>query len=266
MHKVARKILRAVADRDPDYYDMCADANEALFAQLYVERIVQHAKAAGIHPPATLLEAGCQAGRLVVPLARLGFQVTGIDTSGFALRRAREHVAEAGVTATFVRGDCVEVLRRSPVQQYDIVLCAEVVYLSPRYREILQALSRAVRPGGLLCVSHRPALYYLVEALRQADVETAVSVLGRTEGPFRDSAYYNWQTEDELRSLYAQLGMQWLAMYPVDRFAWLAGINLGRSTSEQQARWLELERGLPDEAGTCARYVLVVAARPQSAR
>ncbi|MBI3011908.1 MAG: methyltransferase domain-containing protein, partial [Candidatus Omnitrophica bacterium] len=324
MQKVIRKVLRAVADYDPDYYDMYADANEAFFATLYVERIKRHAREAGIHPPATeagtpaaslgeakragvgegrapsrpafrgrpdgdrsrsaddrgrvpssagwltgvpkhivrggrsrrptepgtpdaslceakrwgsatagrprarhsadapmasapgvpsiadrrptLLEAGCQAGRLVIPFARLGFQVTGVDTSRYALRRAQEHAEAAGVGATFVRGDVMEVLRRDPDRLFDIVVCAEVLYLSPRYREMLQALAGAVRPGGLLCVSHRPKFYYLLEAFRQYDLAAVDAVLQRNEGPFRDSAYYNWQTEEELRALYGSLG------------------------------------------------------------
>ena len=143
MQKTVRKILRAVADYDPDYYDMCTDANEQLFAQLYVKRIIRHAEAEGIRAPRTLLEAGCQTGRLVVPFAKQGFQVTGIDTSRFALRRARTHAKAAGVEATFVQGDLTKILAQRPQQQFDIVLCAEVIYLSREHREMLRALAGA---------------------------------------------------------------------------------------------------------------------------
>ena len=332
MRRLVRKVLRAVADYDPDYYDMYADPNEAFFAQLYVERIKRHAEEAGIHPPATepgtpptggvgdgsaegrsprptepgypavggvgegraergarrptkpgapcvarggegsagvggrprptLLEAGCQAGRLVIPFAKLGFRVTGIDTSRYALRRAQEHAKAAGVEATFVRGDLMEVLRRDPKRLFDIVVSAEVLYLSPRYREMLQALAGAVRPGGLLCVSHRPKLYYLLEAFRQYDLATADAVLHRNEGPFRDSAYYNWQTEEELRALYQSVGMQWRAMHPIDRFAWMSGKSPSQLTEAQREQWLKLELGWAGDTGACARYVLVVTSRP----
>ena len=323
MQKTVRKILRVVADYDPDYYDMYADANEAFFAQLYVQHITEHAASAGIHPPAiepgaphsqrgvarkcrsmlmlrptepgaprtfgfalakpnettgvgdgsagvggrlrpTLLEAGCQAGRLVVPFAKLGFHVTGIDTSRYALRRAREHAKAAGVDATFVRGDLLEVLRDRAHRQYDIVVCAEVVYLSRQYRQMLQALAGALRPGGLLCVSHRPKFYYLFEALRRYDLRTATEVLSRSEGPFLDSAYYNWQTEEELRSLYSELGVRWVAMHPIDRLAWLSGMSPARLTQAQREEWLKLELSSSSQTGTCARYVLVVAERPTS--
>jgi len=262
MQKVLRKVLRAVADYDPDYYDMYADANEAFFGRLYLAHITRHAEAAGIHPPATVLEAGCQAGRLAVPLARLGFQVTGIDTSGFALRRAREHARAAGVEAAFLRGDLVEVLRDHP-SRYDIVVCAEVVYLSPRYRQMLEALARAVRPGGLLCVSHRPKLYYLLEALRRYDLSSARAVFDRSEGSFGDSAYYNWQTAEQLHQLYGTLGLRVIGMYPIDWLVWLSGMQPAQLTEAQRDQWLELELRLGAEVGTCARYMLVVAGKPE---
>ncbi len=262
MQKTLRKILRVVADYDPDYYDMYADPNEAFFASLYLERITRHAEEAGIRPPATLLEAGCQAGRFVVPFAKLGFQVTGIDTSSFALRRAREHTTRVGVEATLVRGELVTALRDHPDWRYDIVVCTEVTYLSARYREMVQALAGAVRPGGLLCVSHRPQFYYLLEALRQYDVPTAGEVLRRREGPFRDSAYYNWQTEDELRELYGSLGLPRIALYPIDRFAWLSGITLSKLTSQQREQLREVELAAPESGTGFARFILVIAKKP----
>jgi ubiquinone/menaquinone biosynthesis C-methylase UbiE len=264
MHKTVRKVLRAVANYDPDYYDMYDDAHEAFFAQLYLERITQHARLAGIQPPATLLEAGCQAGRLAIPLARLGFRVTGIDTSGFGLRRAQAHAKAAGVDATWIRGDLLTVLARDPSRQYDVVVCAEVLYLSPRYREMLRALVRALRPGGLLCVSYRPKFYYLLEALRQYDGTTAARVLRQREGRFRDSEYFNWHTEEELRALYRSLGLQWHAMYPIDRFVWLSGANLSQLSEAQRAQWLELELTAEGVADTCARYLLVIASTPMA--
>ncbi len=263
MHKMLRKILRVAAHYDPDYYDMRQDGNEHWFARLYLERIRQHAEAAGIRPPARVLEAGCQAGRLVIPLAQQGFEVTGVDTSSFGLRRARQHAKAAGVRAAFVQGDIRSVLRTPPSPLFDVVICAEVVYLSPHYRQILEALARATRPGGLLFVSHRPKFYYLLEALRQYDMDTAAQVASLSEGRFRDSAYYNWQTEEELRQLYASLGLRWRAVHPIDRFAWLGGLDPSAMTEEQRGRWLQMELQAEEPAALCGRYALVVAERPK---
>ena len=266
MHKVARKLLRAVANYDPSYYDMYADPNEAFFARLYVERIARAAADAGLHPPATLLEAGCQTGRLAIPLATFGFQVTGIDTSGFALRRARHHARAAGVEAAFLQGDLMEVLQRQPPPQYDIVVCAEVIYLAQDLRAMAQVLAGAVRPGGLLCISHRPMCYYLIEALRHGYLATARRVLeqreGRFEGPFPERGEYNWQDEAGLRRLYNELGLRQIALYPIDRCAWLSGVNVSELTEAEREAWLEMELRAGDPSATCSRYVLVVASQP----
>ena len=262
MQKIVRKLLRAVADCDPDYYDMYADANEAWFGQLYLKRILRHAQAVGIRPGASLLEAGCQAGRLAIPLARQGFHVTGIDTSRFALRRAREHAKAAGVRAEFIQGDLIRILSDHRQRRFDVVVCAEVVYLSRQHQVMLQALAHAVKPGGLLCVSHRPKFYYLLEALRQYDLESASKVLLQHEGAFRDSTYFNWQTERELRAQYASLGVQWIDMHPIDQFAWLSGMSPSQLTNEERSQWLQLELQ-SEQAPMCARYVLVVAMKPK---
>jgi len=267
MQKIVRKVLRAVADYDPAYYDMYTDPHEAFFAKLYVERIRQRAEEAGLRPPATVLEAGCQAGRLVVPLAALGFQVTGIDTSGFALRRAQAHAREAGVGATFIQADLMKFLQGAPQRQYDIVVCAEVIYQSPRFRAMAQVLAGAVKPGGLLAVSHRPRAYYLIEALRHGDLSTARLVLARREGnferPFPDPGYYNWQTEDELEAMYKGLGLQRVALYPIDRCAWLTGMGPSQLTSAEREAWLRMELQPSNARAGCARYILVIAEQPR---
>ncbi len=260
-----KKLLRAVANYDPGYYDMHDDVDESWFARLYVERIRRRAEEAGIAPPATVLEAGCQAGRLVVPLARLGFAVTGIDTSGFALRRARVHAREAGVQARFIKGDLLKALR-SGRHQYDIVVCAEVLYLSPSYRDMLRALALAVRPGGLLCVSHRPKMYYLLEALRYGNVEAVRCVLtgceGRFEGPHPERGYYNWQTDGELRVLYRELGLDGITVYPIDQTAWLSGVAPSQLAERARQFWFDAELSrTAEEGGPCARYALVIASK-----
>ena len=262
VRRLTKKFLRAVADYDPDYYDMYTDPSEACFAQLYIDSIARHAAEAGIRPPARVLEAGCQAGRLVVPLAKLGFEVTGIDTSRYAIRRAREHARAAGVHATFIHGDLGAVLQQRNAPTYDIVTCAEVLYLSPQYRSLLQTLAHSVRPGGLLCVSHRPKGYYLLEALKEGDLTTAMDIVQHSEGAFRGSTYYNWQSEEELRQLYASLGLPQITLEPIDRLAWLSGLSLAALTPAQQARWLALEQQLPYVVGQWARYLLVVATTP----
>src|SRR5260370_12609341 len=46
-----------------------------------------------------LLELACGSGRLLVPLAREGYELTGVDTSAIMLKLAQEHLEQAGVAS-----------------------------------------------------------------------------------------------------------------------------------------------------------------------
>ncbi|HEY1293286.1 MAG TPA: class I SAM-dependent methyltransferase [Chloroflexota bacterium] len=50
-----------------------------------------------------VLELACGSGRLLAPLARAGFEVTGVDSSAAMLERARNRLAALGLTATLVQ-------------------------------------------------------------------------------------------------------------------------------------------------------------------
>ena len=131
---------------------------------------------------------------------------------------------------------------------------------------MLQRLARAVKPGGLLCVSHRPKTYYLLEALRHGNAAAARHVLtsgeGRFEGPHPDRGYYNWQTEEELLALYRDLGLGETAVYPIDQMSWLSGTPPSRLTEHARALWFDAEMQLESgEGGPCARYALVIASK-----
>jgi D-alanine-D-alanine ligase len=93
---------------DETYLDLCR--------QLGVhekEQAREQAQAAvrmlGIAPPARLLDLCCGEGRHAIPLARMGFAVSGLDISGDSLERARRHAAETGVEVEFRQGDMREI-------------------------------------------------------------------------------------------------------------------------------------------------------------
>ncbi|GAB1515102.1 class I SAM-dependent methyltransferase [Actinophytocola sp. KF-1] len=55
--------------------------------------------------PDRALDLGCGSGAQLVALARRGWQATGVDAVGKAVRRARARAAAAGVTVTLLQGD-----------------------------------------------------------------------------------------------------------------------------------------------------------------
>ncbi len=63
-----------------------------------------------------LLELGCGTGRLLIPLAKAGYRVTGVDISSEMLRIARAKAKEAGVArrVTLLQGDYADVALEGP--------------------------------------------------------------------------------------------------------------------------------------------------------
>ena len=91
MKRIRRKLMRSLLGVDPDYGDMFTSEGERFFAELYLQHIRRHLKEAFGGRAVTILDAGCQAGRLAIPLAKDGHRVTAVDTSSFALKKAKEH-------------------------------------------------------------------------------------------------------------------------------------------------------------------------------
>jgi SAM-dependent methyltransferase len=53
-----------------------------------------------------VLELTCGTGRITIPIASEGFEVTGLDISNVMLERARQKADERGVNVEWIRGDC----------------------------------------------------------------------------------------------------------------------------------------------------------------
>ena len=216
MQKLFRKLKRALFNSDASFCDMHDDARASRAAREYLESIRRHLRAQFGERLLSIVDAGCQAGRLLIPLAADGHRLIGIDTSEFALRRARQHARERGLSVTVHRGTIAQIRRWVKPAGVDAVICAEVLYLCPDYRDILKQLAASLVPGGLLIVSHRPPAFYVALAALGGDGIMARSILDRIEGPSSQGTYYNWQTVEQLQALYAELGLDLLECSPID--------------------------------------------------
>ncbi len=101
-----------------------------------------------------VLEVACGTGRVLVPLARAGFEVTGLDGSAHMLKVAQEKLVASGADvaarARLVEGD----MRAFAINaRFDLALlpARSFAYLVARSEQLaaLQAIARHVRPGGL---------------------------------------------------------------------------------------------------------------------
>ena len=252
--KIARKIKRAILRDDPEYYDMFENGGERYFGRLYLHEINRILREQECKPPMRMLDAGCQTGRISIPLAKAGHRMTGVDTSDVALCRAARHAKAQGVSMELIRSDLGKWLPKQPAASYDAVLCTEVLYLRNNHRELLRGLLRLLKPGGLCFISHRPAAYYLIEASEKKDWEAVRTVLTANEGKLFGS-YYNWQDRGDLESLYRELGVEPLAVTSIGFLSWLK-VNPEKMDDESLDLLFQLETDPRYKAHNGGRYLL----------
>ncbi len=95
-----------------------------------------------------LIDIGCGGGLIAEPMARLGFDVTGIDAAEKNIGVARVHAARSELGITYEVATPEEIITRG--QRYDVVLALEVVEHVTDVEAFLQAAAGLVAPGGAL--------------------------------------------------------------------------------------------------------------------
>ena len=115
----------------------------------------------GLPPGAKILDLCCGHGRHSIPLAHLGYQVTGQDLSGVFLDKAAVAAAETGVEIRWVRSD----MRHVPFEaEFDAVIniFSAFAYLENQAedQQVLAQVHKALKPGGLFLMEivHRESL------------------------------------------------------------------------------------------------------------
>lgn len=103
----------------------------------------------GLETGERVLDLACGHGRVALPLAERGFQVTGVDLSPRSLELARAAAEARGLDVAFVQSDMRELNFHG---EFD---AAYNVYTSFGYFDedeenlkVLEAVARALRPGG----------------------------------------------------------------------------------------------------------------------
>ncbi len=148
--------------------------------------------------PGRAIDLGCGTGTNLITLARLGWQVTGIDIASRAINQARKKAMQAGVTADLYVGD---VSRLDGIfGPYDFVLDLGCLHgLSEQEKDgYLRQIDRILRPGGIwfLYAYLRPLDGTSTLGLTPADLEqmtARISLRSRLDGlghGDRPSAYF----------------------------------------------------------------------------
>jgi SAM-dependent methyltransferase len=133
-------------------WDTYADFYDWENARTMARRDVPFWKRVAAAAGGPVLELGCGTGRVLMPLARAGLPVMGIDLSQRMLARARARIKRARLArrARLVRGD----IRQLPFPdgQFAVVMAPYGILQSltsdADLRATLRAVARALRPGG----------------------------------------------------------------------------------------------------------------------
>ncbi|MEU3605398.1 methyltransferase domain-containing protein [Streptomyces sp. NPDC035033] len=113
------------------------------------------AEVAGL-APGRVLDVGCGEGADAIWLARTGWDVTALEVSGVALRRAAAHAREAGVGIRWVHAGLAEAAL--PPASFDLVSAQYPALPRTPGSSAERALLAAVAPGGVLLLVHHAGM------------------------------------------------------------------------------------------------------------
>jgi SAM-dependent methyltransferase len=109
-----------------------------------------------------VLDLGCGAGRLLVPLAQAGHEVTGIDNNSNVLARCGEALAEASASATLIESDFLA--DDWPDATYDaVLLLGNTLMTIVDMHDAVQLLQRAgqsLADGGMVILDDLPGDFW----------------------------------------------------------------------------------------------------------
>lgn len=185
-----------------DFFRVCAPFYDADYAALNYDAdtpfYVEMARESG----GPVLEMGCGTGRVLLPVARAGIRIHGVDLSADMLeqfgRKLAGEPAEVRERVSFSEGDIRTVdaggkfaLVSAPFRVVQVLLTRE------DQRAWLRNVRRHLRPGGALCFDvFQPNFKYLAEPRGPAvDVDRTDPATGRRTRRFSRTVPHNeWQT------------------------------------------------------------------------
>ena len=148
----------------PRYYDLIFDADTALEADFLEQALATYGRSRGRR----VLEPACGSGRLVLELARRGYDVTGYDLSRPMLDYAQGRLDRAGLAARLELGALEDY---TPPGRYDLAHClvSTFKYVSTEAgaRAHLEHVARALRVGGLYVLGFHLSDYSTTSRMRE---------------------------------------------------------------------------------------------------
>ena len=164
-----------------------------------VDYALETLAAARIGPGARVLDVGCGAGLVSLPLAEAGYHVDGIDLAEGAIVTAQQHTPH-GAPAHFATGDAYAL--ESDADRYDAVLALDFLEHVDRPEDALAEMARVLKPGGLL----------LYHTFNRTPAAAALAIYGMKlvtrDCPDHLHVYRLFIKPAELRAMLAGLGFE----------------------------------------------------------
>ncbi len=99
-----------------------------------------------------LLDIGCGGGLLSEPMARLGFEVVGVDAAERNIGAAKAHAASQGLAIEYLCST-VETVKAEGAAPFDLILNMEVIEHVADPVVFLQDCAQLISPGGMMIVA-----------------------------------------------------------------------------------------------------------------
>jgi SAM-dependent methyltransferase len=169
-----------------------------------------------------LLLLGVGGGREAIPLAQMGFEVTGVDFVPGMVEKARENAARHGLE---IEGLVQEISKLDvPADSYDVVWLSSALYscVPTRNRrvEMLRQIAQALRPGGYcVCQFHWDTIIEHSPKVELARRIVAYLTLGNLSYEKGDMLWgsvefiHGFLTEEELRSEFEAGGVDMVHLH-----------------------------------------------------
>lgn len=187
-------------------YDMYKEPSEVFFSEIYLHFILQDLKEFFLTSPISILDVGCGQGRLSIPLAKEGHRVTAIDISSDALKKAQQYANEQKVCIQFKQMDPTESDFHILDQQFDCLICTEMIYMVDDPEGLIEKFQKMVKPKGLIIISFRTQLYYLFQAIMQRSWGNAGMIAKDFSGEL-NGITFNWFTKEKVSEMVFKKGI-----------------------------------------------------------
>jgi SAM-dependent methyltransferase len=105
-----------------------------------------------IEPGARLLDVACGAGQLLLPAARNGIRVTGLDLAANLVEQARARAEAEDLHIRVDQGDAEDLPYRDA--SFDIVISLIGAMFAPRPQLVAAEMIRVCRPGGRIAMGN----------------------------------------------------------------------------------------------------------------